>query len=226
MIPSGPQRYLRFGMIALLLGAAACSIISVQARNGFKLDPLLLDRVEKKYGEYARRRLLSWQKLIQKDESVSDLEKLEKVNTFFNRMTFVDDIEHWQQEDYWATPIEFLATGAGDCEDFSLAKYFTLKKMGVDETKLNMTYVKSLERGQAHMVITYYQSPAAEPLILDNLIPEIQPASRRPDLLPVYSFNGVGLWLAKARGKGQMVGQSDRLKRWQDLLQRLPEELH
>ncbi len=226
MIRFGSQTWFRFGLLVMFLGAAACSIISVQARSGFKLDSKLLDRVEIRYGEYARKRLLSWQRLIQQDESVSDLEKLGKVNTFFNRMTFVDDIDHWQQEDYWATPVEFLATGAGDCEDFSLAKYFTLKKMGVDERKLNLTYVKSLKLGQAHMVVTYYQRPGSEPLILDNLVPEIEPASRRQDLLPVYSFNGVGLWLAKTRGKGQLVGQSDRLKRWQDLLQRLPEELH
>ncbi|THB75751.1 MAG: sulfate adenylyltransferase [Desulfobulbaceae bacterium] len=204
----------------------ACSFLTAQTRNAFKLDPKLIDRVEEDHGLYAKRRLLAWQELIQNDQSVTDMEKLEKVNTFFNRLDFISDISHWQQEDYWATPVEFLATGGGDCEDFSLAKYFTLKKMGVDENKLNMTYVKALKLSQAHMVITYYRTPDAEPLVLDNLDAEIRPASQRSDLLPVYSFNGVGLWLAKSRGRGQMVGGSDRLKRWQDLLQRLPDGLN
>lgn len=221
-----PWKYLSLWGIALLLMTASCSILSVYARNSFTLDPKLLDKAEQKYGEYAKRRLLSWQDLIRNDESTSDLEKLEKVNNFFNRQEFVSDIQHWKQKDYWATPVEFLATGGGDCEDFSLAKYFTLKKLGVDETKLNMTYVKAIKLGVAHMVLTYYETPASEPLILDNLIGTIEPASKRTDLLPVYSFNGVGLWLAKARGKGKMVGDSDRLKRWQDLLQRLPEGLN
>jgi len=220
------RKNLSCALVLVLLLGAACSIHTVQARNSFKLDAATLDKAEQKYGEQAKRRLLAWEKLIQNDESGSDLEKLEKVNTFFNRMQFVSDADHWNQQDYWATPVEFLASNGGDCEDFSLAKYFTLKKLGVDENKLNLTYVKSLTLKQAHMVVTYYETPAAEPLVLDNLIPEIEPASKRTDLLPVYSFNGVGLWLAKSRGRGQMVGDSDRLKRWQDLLQRLPDGLN
>jgi len=189
----------------------------------FTLSEELLAGVEKEYGEEARGRLLEWQSLIRDDSSETEKEKLEKVNSFFNRFRFVDDLEHWHQKDYWATPVEFLATNGGDCEDFSLAKYFTLKELGVDEQKLNLTYVKALRLNQAHMVITYYETPQAEPLILDNLVGEIRSASKRTDLLPVYSFNGAGLWLAKARGRGQLVGGSDRLKRWQELLQRMPE---
>lgn len=76
------------------------------------------------------------------------------------------------------------------------------------------------------MVLTYYEKPDQVPLVLDNLIPEILPASKRKDLVPVYSFNGSGLWLAKSRGKGEKVGSSGRLKRWQDLLRRMPANLN
>lgn len=154
------------------------------------------------------------------------MEKLENVNSFFNQLQFVDDLTHWQKPDYWATPVEFLSTGAGDCEDFSLAKYFTLKALGIAEDKLNMTYVKALQLNQAHMVVTYYAAANTVPLVLDNLTAEIQPATQRKDLLPVYSFNGLGLWLAKSRGKGQKVGSSEGLKRWQDLLNSMPEGLN
>jgi len=154
------------------------------------------------------------------------MEKLENVNRFFNQLQFVDDLTHWQKPDYWATPVEFLATGAGDCEDFSLAKYFTLKALGIAEDKLNMTYVKALQLNQAHMVVTYYAAADTVPLVLDNLTAEIQPATQRKDLLPVYSFNGLGLWLAKSRGKGQKVGSSEGLRRWQDLLNSMPEGLN
>ena len=186
----------------------------------------VLNTVEKQYGELAKKRLLVWQELIRDDDSLTDLVKMEKVNDFFNQLKFVSDILHWKKEDYWATPVEFLATGGGDCEDFSLAKYFTLKAIGVSEKKLNMTYVKALELNQAHMVVTYHVTPDAEPLVLDNLVSEIKPASQRKDLLPVYSFNGYGLWLAKARGRGERVSGSDKLKRWQDLLKRMPEGLY
>lgn len=198
----------------------------VRGRSQFAIDDATLESAAKLHGEEARQRLLAWEKLIREDDSATDEAKLEAVNIFFNRMRFVDDRQHWGKQDYWATPVEFLATGGGDCEDFALAKYFTLKAVGVEEKKLNMTYVKALRLNQAHMVVTYFRQPGAEPLVLDNLDEEIQPATARKDLLPVYSFNGSGLWLAKARGQGEMVGKSGRLHRWQDLLQRLPEGLN
>jgi predicted transglutaminase-like cysteine proteinase len=192
----------------------------------FSLDPDTISRAEKKYGPEAGKRLLAWQALIRENSGRDELEKLALVNCFFNRLDFLDDIIHWQKKDYWATPVEFLASGGGDCEDFTLAKYFTLKAMGISEEKMNMIYVKAVRLNQAHMVLGYYPSPGAEPLILDNLVPTIEPASKRTDLLPVYSFNGVGLWLAKQRGRGKLVGNSDRLKRWQELLERMPVSLH
>jgi predicted transglutaminase-like cysteine proteinase len=202
------------------------TLLNVQARDSFRLDQELLDTVVQNYGGQAKQRLLDWQSLINDDQSSNDLERLQKVNDFFNRQEFISDLLLWKDKDYWATPVEFLAQNGGDCEDFSIAKYFTLKKLGVDENKLNLTYAKAVELNQAHMVVTYYGQPDDEPLILDNLIDEIKPASLRPDLLPVFSFNGIGLWLAKERGRGKLVGNSSRYKNWQDLLGRMPEGLN
>jgi len=185
------------------------------------VDEKVLERARVKYGADAVQHINALQSLIKNDDSKSDAEKLEKVNQFFNKYTFIDDIEHWGKKDYWATPIEFLATQGGDCEDFSLAKYFTLKALGIPENKLYLTYVKAIKLNQAHMVLTYYATPAAEPLVLDNLQGNIQLASKRTDLVPVYTFNGEGLWLSKQRGKGKFVGDSDRLKRWNDLKSRM-----
>ncbi|MCG6929453.1 MAG: transglutaminase-like cysteine peptidase [Desulfofustis sp.] len=212
---------LPFGILAVV-----CSYLGVLAGPPFQLDIRMLEKVEQKHGRQARQRLTDWQDLIRNDASTTDLEKLEKVNAFFNRVDFIADGLLWKQEDYWATPLEFLMLNGGDCEDFSIAKYFTLKKLGVDEDKLNLTYVKALELNQSHMVVTYFATPEAEPLVLDNLVDDIRPASARSDLLPVFSFNGSGLWLAKERGRGRMVGSSDRYRRWQDLLNRMPEGLN
>lgn len=196
-----------------------------QSGNHFSLPQDLINSVADQYGEAAKRRILAWQMLIRDNSRLKDEEKLEKVNTFFNQLQFVDDMTLWKKSDYWATPVEFLSKGAGDCEDFSLAKYFTIKALGVPEKKLNMTYVKALDLNQAHMVVTYYSTPKSVPLVLDNLVAEIQPATARKDLIPVYSFNGSGLWLAKVRDKGQKVASSDRLKRWKNLLDRMPHGL-
>jgi len=209
--------------LGCLLAASLLFVLHYAAADSmFTLEPAIIAAAEKEYGEGARRRLLAWQQLVREDGGGTDLDKLRKVNDFFNSVDYITDMQHWQKKDYWATPIEFLASDGGDCEDFSLAKYFTLKLLGVAESKLKMTYVKAWKINQAHMVVTYYRTPEAEPLVLDNLVKAIEPASRRTDLLPVYSFNGAGLWLAKQRGQGKMVGGSDRLGLWSDLLSRMP----
>jgi predicted transglutaminase-like cysteine proteinase len=121
-----------------------------------------------------------------------------------------------------------LASNGGDCEDFSIAKYFTLAALGVSIDKLKITYVKARTAnaaGEAHMVLAYYAAPAAIPSVLDNLIPEIKPANLRPDLTPVYSFNGDGLWLAKERGEGKAVtGGSGNIGFWRELKARMGRE--
>lgn len=186
-----------------------------------QINDRLLSWVEQEYGAPARSRVVAWNGLIRDSRDVSDEKKLERVNAFFNRFAFVPDQKQWGQDDYWAMPIEFLSRAGGDCEDFSVAKYFTLKELGMPVEKLRLTYVKAVKIRQSHMVLAYYPTPDAEPLVLDNLVSVIKPASDRTDLQPVYSFNGDGLWLAKQRGKGQKVGQSSRLSHWADLTSRM-----
>ncbi|WP_415880386.1 transglutaminase-like cysteine peptidase [Methylomonas sp. TEB] len=220
-MPAVNKGALNAAKIAIIAFSLCCGIALAA---GLLIDQSLLDRVEKKYGAAAKQRFVDWQSLIENGKSWPEAEKLERVNNFFNgNVEFVDDIILWQKTDYWAAPTEFLAKGAGDCEDYSIAKYFTLVEMGVDESKLRITYVKALALNQAHMVLTYFDSPRAVPLVLDNLKPSIVPATQRSDLQPVYSFNGTGLWLAKSKGSGQHVGGSDRLSMWTELKLRMLE---
>lgn len=191
-----------------------------------QLEPIMLERIEHKYGSAAKQRFVAWQKLMDAGKIIPERDKLQQVNDFFNRNTeFVDDLVLWLKADYWATPVELLAKGAGDCEDFSIAKYFTLVEIGVDESKLRITYVKALKLNLSHMVLSYFESPRAVPLILDNLRPDISSATDRSDLLPVYSFNGSGIWLAKIKGSSQSIGKVDQLNLWTDLKRRMLEQL-
>ncbi|MCB1644952.1 MAG: transglutaminase-like cysteine peptidase [Pseudomonadales bacterium] len=184
----------------------------------------MLALVAREYGRSARNRLLDWQKLVDDNISATDQQKLETVNRFFNRNRFESDLDHWNKVDYWATPVEFLATKGGDCEDFAIAKYITLRALDVPDSKLRISYVKALRLNQAHMVLTYYETPRSVPLVLDNLVNSIQPATQRTDLQPVYNFNGDGLWLAKMRGEGQRMGSSQDLDMWRDFVTRLKRE--
>lgn len=175
----------------------------------------------KVYGASAEKRILAWREIVNDSKDLSIVDKLAKVNNFFNQMDFVDDINLWGKEDYWATPIEFLGMQAGDCEDFTIAKYFTLRELGVPDEKLRLVYVKALRLNQHHMVLAYYHKPTSVPVILDNLDKELKPASKRNDLSPIYSFNAENLWLSKEKGRGVLVGGSSRLSLWTDLNNRL-----
>lgn len=145
--------------------------------------------------------------------------RLQALNRFFNeRIVFAEDIDTTGQIDQWASPLETLGRGAGDCEDFAIAKYFALIAAGVPTAKLRMVYVRADLGGsvRAHMVLAYYPQPAAEPLILDNLEPDIRPASARRDLSPVFSFNAEGLWQGTV---GPTAGDPvARLSRWREVL--------
>ena len=205
-------RYAGMFILCLLLASLA---------TGLELSSRLLAYVEENFGTPARERLESWERLVADKTELPELAQLERVNEFFNQIPFKSDLEHWGKPDYWATPVEFLATNGGDCEDYSIAKYMTLRALGVPDDRMRITYVHALELNQAHMVLTYYPEPGAEPLVLDNLIDEIQPASMREDLRPVYSFNGEGLWLTQREGGDRRVGQADSVDQWVDLRNRM-----
>ncbi|WP_228720778.1 transglutaminase-like cysteine peptidase [Nitrogeniibacter mangrovi] len=192
-----------------------------------------LDRVEAtarhQYGESVAQRVHVWREMLAQAGTQPEDTQLRTVNRFFNRsIQFSDDAIVWRQKDYWATPLELFAKGAGDCEDFVIAKYLSLRLLGVADEKLRLIYVRAKIGGpqsslsQAHMVLGYFPTPTAEPLVLDNLVGEILPAAQRPDLFPIFSFNSSGLWV---RGDTRpKAGSVERLSRWRDLLSRLTAE--
>ena len=204
------------------------SLFTLPGEAELNLNDDQLARLEGKYGAQAGKRFRAWRELMEKTKSLSEEDKLREVNNYINTsVLFIGDADNWGREDYWATPYECLGKGAGDCEDFSIIKYYTLRELGVPDEKLRLTYVKALAPyNQAHMVCTYFPTPTSSPLILDNLIGEIEPAINRSDLVPVYSFNGTGLWLAKARGSGQQVkGGTGKLSMWQQMQGRLAKDI-
>ena len=197
------------------------SIFLIASKN-FNITDSQLNSIERKYGSSAKTRVEAWDSMIESSKNESLLNKIKNVNDFFNQITYKTDAAHWKQKDYWATPFEFMGTGAGDCEDYAIAKYFSLIKLGIPDDKLRITYViykKANSRfEQAHMVLTYYHKTGAEPVILNNINRRLELASKRDDLKPVYSFNASGLWQAKNKGDTR-VGDNN-LKSWKNLIGR------
>lgn len=172
----------------------------------------LLNEIDKKYNILAKKRFIALQQTLDSVKEKSDLEKLEAVNNFFNEVKYASDTKVYDKKDYWATPWEFLCNDMGDCEDYVISKYSALKYLGIDHKKLFFTYARSTKYDELHMVLTYFETPKSEPLILDNynrkifstsqrkdltlvayftvIQPEMLPKLQIKDSTPIYSFNG------------------------------------
>jgi hypothetical protein len=123
------------------------------------------------------------------------MEKLQLANNFINRAEFAPSQHYHDGSNFRASPMAFLIQGSGDSEDFSIAKYITLREMGNDSSKLRLTYAQLQPNSASHMILAYYAKTDAEPLVLDYLDKSIQQASDREDIRPIYSFKLEDIWV-------------------------------
>ncbi len=216
--------------LVIILFFASCSskqgaIKQTEDKPKVYVSEKKLNQIHEKYGQKAYQRVKLWDSMMHNTEDKKIFKKLKNVNDFFNKMKYKTDIRHWKRKDYWATPFEFMGTGAGDCEDFAIAKYFSLRQLAVAEDKLRINYViynkKNTKYEQNHMVLTYFHKVNSTPIILDNIDKKLKLASKRKDLKSVYSFNAEGLW--KAKKKDSIKVGENKLKAWKDLMNRMEE---
>lgn len=224
--PVSPGRRHCLALLGGLLAAGALGLHTADSQA--RLDRARLRvSMRRQYGAGGVSTLEEWLAMLDRLQGAPLETKLRGVNDFINRrVRWLDDIQVWREEDYWATPLETLGRGAGDCEDFTIAKYVSLRELDVPEAMLRLIYVKArIGRSritQAHMVLGYYASPGAEPLVLDNLVTSITPAGQRTDLDPLFSFNGSGLWAGgSSRSRADPVA---RLSRWRSAIDRMRQQ--
>ena len=218
------DRLARFLSGLLLAAGAVCALAVLDAGA---LRQQLADR----FGPSRLPLLDNWLATIESAKPKKDDARLKLINDFINRhIVFDDDIAVWQQSDYWATPLETIGQGRGDCEDFAIIKYISLRQAGIPAARLRLIYVKARRNGAAgpvqiaHMVLAYYATPNAEPLVLDNLDPTIRAASQRGDLQPVFSFSSEGIFAGVSGKEQAAAGGTGRLSRWEDALRRIHAE--
>ncbi|MGH1463260.1 MAG: transglutaminase-like cysteine peptidase [Neptuniibacter sp.] len=212
-----------------LLHVSVCALLYLQnpahASHLQKILPTpVFKKIQKQEDKATVERFKLWIELMNRAPLLSDQEKLSAVNQFFNKMKWVEDKELWGEKDYWATPVESLLKNAGDCEDYSIAKYFTLLEMGIPEDRLSISYVRFYNDSQTHMVLTYYPDAESDPLILDNMRSEILKISARDDIQPVFHLNGMGVW--RENRPSEILGSAEEVDEWRKMMVRLKAEQH
>jgi len=130
--------------------------------------------------------LLAWQAMIngQVDQPIAD--QLHAVNRFANRWTARTDQVNYQQADYWASPLTFLSQ-SGDCEDFAIIKYVSLRKLGFAPEQLRLVVVRDVLRDRPHAVLAVHAGD--DIFIMDNLFNAVLPQHMVSQYLPYYSVN-------------------------------------
>ncbi len=219
------EHFPSWAVLGLALLFTAHALIAVENYDVTLTEKTLLG-AEKKFGPSAPLRLLAWTKLIADSKRKPVAEKLELTNDFFNRLPVKSSRKFGGKLNYWPTPAEMLARNESSHAGLAVGKYFTLLALGVSIDQLQITYVNASTlpaEEQPHMVLTFYSKPDAMPLVLDNLDRKIKPANERNDLIPIYSFNGDGLWLAKERSSGRSEA-SGHIDLWNEMNARMGKE--
>ncbi|WP_262693659.1 transglutaminase-like cysteine peptidase [Kordiimonas aquimaris] len=132
----------------------------------------------------------------QQDYTPVTPELLSAVNVYMNRTTYVVDPVNWGIPDYWATPDEFFMKD-GDCEDYAISKYITLKRLGVDPSLMRVVVLQDENLRVAHAVLAVFYNGTF--YILDNQVDGVLPHEKILHYRPVYSINESAWWLHQVR---------------------------
>lgn len=170
-------------------------------------------------------RLVKYLNLKKKIKDFRLIKKLSHVNAFYNKILPVNDSLKYKVDDHWATPKEFLINGKGDCEDYAIAKYFTLLEAGIPKEKLFLSVVKVKGEANYHMILLYIENKKSTPLVLDNLSFKVIPFNIRKKLEPKFIFNEFGAYTLKDKKiyKKARINWG-KINKWQKLLNRVYKE--
>lgn len=134
---------------------------------------------------------LSWQKIIRQSLDLSALEQMKAVNKYFNRWPYQLDIDVYGVSDYWATPGEFLRL-SGDCEDYSITKYYALRKLGFSVDDMRIVLLKDNIRNISHAILAVKLN--GDTFVLDNLSDLVLSHLKYEHYVPQYSVNEFYRW--------------------------------
>lgn len=160
----------------------------------------MLDRQRpepQRYGEACRPRngrcyVQEWRAMVNQARGQDPMRQLQTVNQWVNRVRYVEDIANYGMVDFWATPLEFLARD-GDCEDFAIAKYVTLRELGFPHTEMRILVLNDLNLRIPHAILIAYLNGRS--YVLDNQIAQVVPTDVIRHYQPIFSINEEAWWL-------------------------------
>ena len=141
--------------------------------------------------------LEAWQAFLDSTRhlsSTSRRQQIETVNRYLNGVRYITDIRNWNVEDYWATPQQFFIHD-GDCEDYAISKYMSLRALGYTVEELRIVVVEDLNLKVGHAILAVYLG--GESYILDNQLRRVVEHSVIRHYKPYYSMNENSWWLHK-----------------------------
>ncbi|MFW0694181.1 transglutaminase-like cysteine peptidase [Aliarcobacter butzleri] len=189
----------------------------------FKLNQKDKNLIEKSTQKsFILKRLVKYEEVKNKATNLDINKKLTQINLFINGSLAEFDNASMGIDDYWMTPKEFFIKGHGDCEDYVIAKYFTLLELGVKKENLYPAIVKVEGSASLHLVLLYVEDKNKSPLVLDNLSFKILPFSKRTDLTPIAAFNEIDSYTL-TREKFLQKANVDwgKENKWEKLLNRV-----
>lgn len=189
----------------------------------FKLNQKDKNLIEKSTQKsFILKRLAKYEEVKNKARNLDINKKLAQINLFINGSLAEFDNASMRIDDYWLTPKEFFIKGHGDCEDYVIAKYFTLLELGVKKENLYPAIVKVEGSASLHLVLLYVEDKNKSPLVLDNLSFKILPFSKRTDLTPIAAFNEIDSYTL-TREKFLQKANVDwgKENKWEKLLNRV-----
>lgn len=135
-----------------------------------------------------------WMAFLDTVRNKDKMTQLAAVNGYFNKTKYIEDQPNWNVEDYWATPLEFLQK-AGDCEDYAIVKFMSLKMLGFDPNTLRIVAVQDLNLKVGHAILAVYLGDKI--FILDNQIRDVIEDKKILHYQPVFSINETAWWRHK-----------------------------
>ncbi len=136
-----------------------------------------------------------WERFIAALDGRDPKIQIREVNGYMNRAPYITDLRNYGVKDYWATPHQFRIRN-GDCEDYAIAKYMSLRALGFNVSKMRVAVVKDLNLRTAHAVLAVYHDGQA--LILDNQTKSVISSKRIRHYKIYYSINEKNWWLHRS----------------------------